>query len=219
MDLKTKIPFTDQTFYNATSSQANKNKVNNVIKPKYGSIVSNISKLTNVPEAVLYSFIFIESGGDETAHTPYAEGLLQLSPATASDALIYEQGKGRISDPEAAILKKYLGDRYDLIAAVKPNQKTIGKTFITNDDLKIPELNILIGAILIGQLSAEFTENNAVRYDKIAVVYNTGRFSKVGKQAMAQVGTTDELIDLMPAGQSDYIKKLVGKEGLLDSLV
>jgi len=218
-NISVSIPLTQKSFYDTTSAKANADRINNIIKPKYGKIIDNISKITNVPSELIYSFVFIESRGSETAETPYAVGLLQLSPATASDVLIKEKGLGRLEKEESEMLKKYLGGRYELIANVKPNQKTIGKTFITREDLLKPELNLLIGSILLSQMINEFTEDGKVRLDKIAVIYNTGRFSKVGKEAIAHSGTTDELITKIPQGQADYITKLVGKHSLMEGIV
>jgi hypothetical protein len=162
----------------------------------------------------------VESGGRADSQSPYAVGILQLSPATASDTLITEKGLGRLEAPEAAILKKYLKDRFSLIEGAKKGQKSIGKTFITNDDLKIPELNLLIGAIKIGLLLDEFSEPNGdVRVDKMIVLYNGGRKSKAAKLAIPYTGSTKDLVTQMPKETSDYIKKILGTNGVLHSII
>lgn len=214
-----KIPSITDKFYPDHVVPQIKNKLDSVIRTKYGNIIDNISNITGLNKSIIESFIFIESGGDEKAKTPYATGLLQVSPATASDGLVKEKGAGRLSVEEANMVKKYLGDRYSLIENVKPKQTTIGKTFVTNADLFKPEFNILIGSILLKQYIEEFTENGNLRLDKVAVVYNTGRFSDVGKTTIKHKGTTQELIAKIPKGQADYIRKLVGTNGTLDIIV
>ena len=77
----------------------------------------------------------------------------------------------------------------------------------------------MVGTIILGQLVNEFTENGRPRLDKVVVVYNTGRYAKISKTAIAHAGNTDTLVDILPKGQADYVKKLVGVNGLLDILI
>lgn len=219
MDLAFKIPSITAKFYKDTDVPLIKRKIEDVIETKYGNIIDNVSKITGLNKDIIKSFIFIESAGKETAETPYAIGLMQVSPATASDGLVKEKGAGRLGKEESDIVKKYLGSRYSLIESVKPKQTSIGKTFVTREDLLKPEFNILVGSIIVKQLLDEFFEGGAVRLDKVAVIYNTGRFSKIGKTVIAHKGTTDELIAKIPVGQADYIRKLIGTNGTLDILV
>ena len=144
---------------------------------------------------------------------------MQLSPATASDVIVKEKGLGRLEKEEADILKKYLGSRFSLVEKVKPNQKSLGKTFVTNDDLFKPEFNILVGTILLGQLTNEFVEGGKLRLDKVITVYNGGRYSKAGRKIISFKGNTNELLAQVPKESSDYIKKLMGTNGILDIIV
>ena len=102
---------------------------------------------------------------------------------------------------------------------LKKNQKTIGKTWVGKTELFNPEANILIGSIILKQLVDEFTENGVPRLDKVAVIYNAGRYGKIAKKTIAHKGTTEQLVGLLPKEPSSYITKLVGKHGLLDILV
>jgi soluble lytic murein transglycosylase-like protein len=214
-----KIPAIQDKFYPDTSVVLIKNKINNVIRAKYGKIINNISKITGLNPQIIESFIFIESAGDEKAKTPYAYGLMQVGLATASDALVYEKSSGRLSAEEDSIVKKYLGNRYSKLNNLKKNQKSIGSTFVTPADLFNPEFNVLLGSIIVKQLVDEFTENGNPRLDKVVVIYNTGRFSKPAKLAIKHKGDTDSLLAKIPRGQGDYIRKLIGKNSLLDILV
>jgi soluble lytic murein transglycosylase-like protein len=217
--LNIKIPALKESFYNLDSAKLNEDKIVNVIRPKFGKYIDNIADMTGVPVELIESFIFIESGGNPNAQSPFAVGLMQVGLATASDTLIKEKGAGRLQDEEAAMLKKYLGSRYSLIEKVKPKQKSIGKTFITKADLLKPELNILIGSILLKQLCDEFTENGKVRLDKVVAIYNGGRFSKAGKKVIPFKGTTKELLAIVPKETSAYVLKLIGTNGILDTIV
>lgn len=214
-----KIPQIQKSYYDSVAAKANKDKIENIIRPKYGDMIDNIAELVGLPSVLIESFVFIESGGDEKAQSPYAVGLLQLNGATASDTLVFEKGAGRLDKGEIQILKKYLGSRYSILDKVKPKQKSLGKTFITNSDLLKPELNLLIGSILLKQLTDEFTEKGKIRFDKVITVYNGGRYSKASKKVIAFKGSTDELLTIVPKETSNYIKKLIGVNSVLDVLV
>lgn len=218
--LNVKIPSINQSYYDSVAAKANEAKVINVIRPKFGKYINNIANIVRLPAELLESFIFIESGGNDKSQSPYAIGLMQLNGATASDALVFEKGKNRLEKSESDLLKKYLGSRYSTLDKVKPNQKSLGVSFITKDDLLKPELNILIGAILLKQLVDEFTEKNGVvRLDKVISVYNGGRYSKSNKKVIPFTGNIEELITIVPKETSAYIKKLVGVKGMLDTLI
>ncbi len=212
-----KIPFTKLKFYQDEQVKAIADRIK-VIEAKYGNIIRNVANLTGVNEEIIKAFIFIESRGEETAQSPYAIGLMQVGLATASDVLIYEKSSGRLSPQEEAILKKYMG-KIPQFDKLKPNQKTIGKTWVTKSVLFKPELNILIGSLILKQLMDEFTENGVPRLDKVAVIYNAGRFGSIGKKTIAHEGTTEELVAMLPKEPSSYITKLVGANGILDILI
>lgn len=214
-----KVPLIKGSFYDNVAARANKDKVENLIRPKYGDLIDRVADLVGLPSVLIESFIFIESGGKETAQSPYATGLMQLNGATASDTLVFEKGAGRLDKGEIEILKKYLGSRYSLLEKVKPKQRSIGKTFVTNADLFKPEFNVLVGSILLKQLTDEFTENGKIRFDKVITVYNGGRYGKAAKKVIAFKGSIDEMLSFVPKETSNYIKKLVGTNGVLDVLI
>jgi soluble lytic murein transglycosylase-like protein len=214
-----KVPQIKSSFYDNVSAKANKDKVENIIRPKYGDLIDKVADLVGLPPILIESFIFIESGGKEKAQSPYATGLMQLNGATASDTLVFEKGAGRLDKGEIEILKKYLGSRYSNLDKVKSKQRSIGKTFVTNDDLLKPEFNVLVGSILLKQLTDEFTENGKIRFDKVITVYNGGRYGKAAKKVIGFKGSIDEMLSFVPKETSNYIKKLVGTNGVLDVLI
>ena len=212
-----KIPALNKSFYKEDSVPLIKKRIDFIVD-KYGDIIDNVATLTNLNKDIIKSFIFIESRGEETAQSPYAVGLMQVGLATASDSLVKEKSTGRLSSGEEAILKKYLGSRIKNISNLKPNQKTIGKTWITKSDLLKPEFNILVGSIIIKQLIDEFTENDVPRLDKVAVLYNAGRYGKIGKMTIAHTGSIEDLHSKLPKEPSAYITKLLGVNSTLDIL-
>lgn len=214
-----KIPATQKSYYTPAQAEQNLNKIKNVIRPKFGKIIKNISRITLVPESIIEAFIFIESSGDPNVFTPYATGLLQVGNSSASDCLIFEKSTGRMNAEEDAIVRKYLGSRYSNLEKLKPNQKSTGKTFITKNDLLKPEFNLLCGVILLGQLLDSHVDNGVPRLDKIVVIYNRGAYDSVSKKVAKLKGTTDDVIDAIPKGTGEYISKLIGKNSLMDSLV
>jgi soluble lytic murein transglycosylase-like protein len=216
---KLKIPATTLKFYDSKQVPLIKDKIEDVIVTKYGKIINNVSKITGLNDEIIKSFIFIESAGKENAETPYAIGLMQVGLATASDALVYEKSSGRLSNDEEEILKKHLGSKMKNLEKLKKNQKSIGKTWIGKKELFNPELNILIGSIIVKQLADEFSENGVPRLDKVAVIYNAGRYGKIAKKTISHKGSVDELVGILPKEPSAYITKLVGTNGLLDILV
>lgn len=218
--LNVNIPTVTDSFYSDTAATANKTKMTGDITTKYGTYIKNISKLTNVPENIIKSFIFIESAGKETAKTASAFGLMQVGKATASDVLVKEKSTGRMTPEEEAIVKKYISAKWTSngMDKLKANQKSLGKTWIGETELMKPEFNILIGSMILGQLIDEFTENKVPRLDKVVVIYNTGRYSDVAKKAIAFKGDTKALIAALPKGQADYIRKLLGTNGTLHVL-
>jgi len=214
-----KIPATQKSYYTPAQAEQNLNKIKNVIIPKYGKIIDKVSLITGVPKEIIISFIFIESSGNPNASTNWATGLMQLGNSSCSDALILEKSTGRLKSEEEAVIKKQLGSRYSNLQNLKSNQKSIGKTFVSKNDLLDPTFNILCGSILLGQLMDSFLENGVPRLDKIVVIYNRGAYDSVSKKVAKLKGTTDDVIDAIPNGTGEYIKKLVGINSLMDSLV
>ena len=211
-----KIPAVSKSFYSDSAASQNLKKIETVIRPKYGKIIDRISEITGVPVPIIESFIFIESAGNEKAQTPYATGLMQVSKAAASDAIVFEKTSGRLSPEEIQLLKKHLGaSRW---AKIEKAKGSIG-TYISANELFNPEFNILVGTIILGQLINEFTENGKPRLDKVVVIYNRGKYDKVSKKVAKFQGNTNELLAVVPQGAKDYILKLIGENGTLDLIV
>lgn len=205
----------------------------NIIK-NYGRFIKVASEESNIPAPVLTAFIAVESNGDYLASASgrgtchLTLGLMQWNRQYAKSILEKEFSTNRLSDIEKNILAKY-GIRFN----------KSGKTrAITCNDQKQPELNILIGTIILGQIISELDSkskgwavenNNLLRLDKIISVYNGGAYSTAGKIAQTStykgvpVDTTTvkkfrDLLSSFNPTTRNYVDLIMGKDGFLDVL-
>lgn len=216
-NLVVKLPMTKAEFYKPSDWPSQQAKLNE-IRAKYKKEIEQASKLCNIPVEIIECVIFLESAGNANAVSPAkAQGLMQLTITTATAVVNNEQKKGRLTDPEKAVLKKHLGTRLDCLLKMQYMNHKIacapkGVVF-TETDLKKPELNILLGTMLLGQLIDEHTEGNVVRLDKVIVRYNAGwSYKPQGK-------TVEETLAFAKskggAETHGYILKFVGATGVL----
>lgn len=226
MKLIVPIPQTPTAYkyYTEAVVPQNKSKLDS-IKNAYSAIINYVSKITNVPVLLILAFIFIESSGNPNAVSGAgAVGLMQLMPASASDILVMEKMKDRLRPEESAILTKYLGARFtDGILKMKylgnkvavPGYKDKAATWVTKEDLLKPELNILIGSIYLSMLLAEESKNNNLRLDRVVVRYNKGYRSSLPSGNIDNVLASKDV----PEESKNFILKLLGKRGVMDTLV
>ena len=178
---------------NPSPAAMNRAKINQIYA-KYRREIDQAVALTNVPRELILSIIFTESSGVANITVPpvSATGLMQLTPGTTDTMLFLEKSKGRLSAQEAAICQKYLGSRLAGIMQQKylmhkiPANRGTGRT-VTTTDLKQPEFNILLGAITLGLMIDDATENGVVRLDKVHLRYNQGWFYKIAAGSPAVV--------------------------------
>lgn len=114
------------------------------INTNYGAFFKFASENSNIPVSALIAFCAVESGGNPTAGGAghVTQGLMQWNRTYAKSQLETELAKGRMTPAEKDKLASF-GIKFD----------SKGKTReITNADQLKPELNILIGSILLGQL-------------------------------------------------------------------
>ena len=188
-------------------------KVLQNIETKYGKYFKFASETSRIPKPILMSFCAVESGGNPTAGSAghITQGLMQWNRQYAQAQLEDELAKGRMSPAEKSKLAEY-GITFD----------AKGKTrAITNADQLKPELNILIGSIILGQLidTAWGTDGGVMRLDRVISVYNAGAFGATGKKArLGGHKTPAALAADINATSSAYIKKIMGKNGALEVL-
>ena len=178
---------------------------------RYESFLLFTSAATKIPVPVLLAFIMVESNGNPTAggKGSITQGLMQWNRNFAKDQLEYELNKGRLSPAEKSKLAQF-GITFDA--------KGKTRTITSADQIK-PELNILIGGIILGQLMDEkwASTNGVLRLDRVIAVYNAGAFGETGKKArLGNHPTPLALANDVNAITKAYINKIMGRDGALD---
>lgn len=181
----------------------------------YGEFFKKYAKTSKVPAEVLLAFCQVESGGNATAggSSSPTQGLMQWNRNFAGGTgntdytLTKEFLRGRISQEEKDALAKF-NIKFD----AKGNTRSI-----TQADLVKPELNILIGSIILGQYIDEpwgTDPDGTIRMDRIIARYNWGsagfRRNELNKKNLKDVMAN------IPAVTKAYIQKMLGKNGALD---
>ncbi len=209
--LKLLVPSSGLT---APSSWGNRQQIKSMLEriwKDYGTSIKSAAETSKIPAAMLTSFIAVESGGKPSAGSAghVTQGLMQWNRNYAKSQLETEFAKGRLSDTEKSILAKY-GIKFD------SNGKTRN---ITNSDQLKPELNILIGSIVLGQLvDTEWgTQDGNIRLDRVIAVYNAGAYGDTGKKArFGNHATPKALASVVNSTTAAYIAKILGANGALD---
>ena len=208
------------------SRNAVKNQLDGIIT-KYSGFLKFASENSKIPLEVLASFIAVESGGNPSAGAAghVTQGLMQWNRNYTQNTLQAEYKMGRLTPAEKDKLASY-GIKFDS----KGNTRVI-----TNADQLKPELNILIGSILLGQYTDGFFDggkmrkdsagnkinwansNGELRLDRIISVYNAGAYGDTGKKAI--YGDYPDALSLSKAVNPitrAYIGKILGLNGAMD---
>ena len=179
----------------------------------YGTFITFASENSKLPKSVIASFIAVESGGNSKAGASghITQGLMQWNRTYAKANLEQEYAEKRLTPAEIQKLASF-GIKF-----------TNGKTrAITNADQLKPELNILIGSIILGQLADEkwaTDSNGSLRLDRMIAVYNAGAYGDTGKKArFGEHNTPYDLAKAVNPTTSGYISKILGKDGAMDIL-
>lgn len=221
MTLISRVPMTAEMYYTPSQAVGNLDSVRS-IRNQYSTLIQQASELTNVPSAVIEAFCFIESGGNANARSSAgAVGLMQLTPDTCVTAIHLDYKDNRVSDAQLSLLSKYLGTKLSNIQKLRYlGDDKAGDTKLVASEVINPEVNLLIGAMLLGRLIDQentllsLTES-LIRWDKVVFRYNVGYFYKIKAKTFAGV-LAEAKAKATETG--NYILKLAGKNGLLDSL-
>ena len=209
------------------SREAIKGQVDNIMK-KYGAFIRFASENAKIPSQVIASFIAVESGGNPTAggSSSPTQGLMQWNRTYAQNILETENKMGRLTPEEKSKLASF-GIKFDA------NGKTRA---ITQADAVKPELNILIGTILLGQYADSYHDggkstmvsgvrrkwaiddkDGELRLDRIIAVYNAGAYGDTGSKARTgNYATAKQLADSVNTTTRSYIAKMLGVNGAMD---
>jgi len=195
------------------SSWGSRDSIKNMLQKiwdNYKPFILFSSRESNIPPEIIASFIAVESGGNPTAGSSghITQGLMQWNRNYAKAQLERELKQGRMTDGEKNKLAEF-GITF-----------TNGQTrVITNADQLKPELNILIGTIILGQLidTDWGTENGKIMMDRVIAVYNAGAYGDTGKKARSkQYKTPADLAQAVNPITRSYIAKMLGKNGAMD---
>ena len=193
-------------------SWGSKEAITNMMKniyTKYGTYIDFVARESKLPKEMIASFIAVESGGKEKAGASVTQGLMQWNRTYAKSQLETEFKQRRMTANEKNKLASY-GIKFDA------NGKTRA---ITNADQLKPELNILIGSMILGQLvdTSWGTENGEIKLDRVISVYNAGAYGDTGKKARSKAyKTPKDLAKAVNSTTSAYIKKILGLNGALN---
>jgi hypothetical protein len=202
-------------------SRASITSMMNKIIDKYGDAIKFASDNSKLPKEVIASFIAVESGGNASAGASghVTQGLMQWNRNFAQNTLEAEYRMGRLTPAEKDKLASY-GIKFDSKGKTRP---------ITNADQLKPELNILIGSILLGQMADSYFDggkkqnvwavdgNGALRLDRMIAVYNAGAYGSIGKAGrLGNHATPNDLANAVPEPTKSYIKKILGINGAMD---
>jgi hypothetical protein len=195
---------------------------------KYGNFFQFAAENSKLPVEMLMAFAAVESGiGRNIGGAGHpTRGIMQWNRAYAKTQLENELALGRMTPAEKDKLAEF-GIKFD----------AKGKTrVITEADQIKPELNILIGSILLGQLADSYldglvpespawaTENGVIRLDRMIAVYNAGAYGKTGKAArFGGHPNAYQLAETLKTNGNNitpkYISRLMGKGGYYDLLM
>lgn len=205
----------------APSSIGNRAQLNAMMKEgikKYGKYFKFASENSKLPVEMLLAFAAVESGIGRNIGDPghITRGIMQWNRTYAKSTLESELKLGRMTPAEKSKLAEY-GIKFDA------NGKTRA---ITEADQLKPELNILIGSIIVGKLADSILDstkdspawgtdaNGAVRLDRIIACYNAGGYGDTGKKARkGNYATPAALAAAVNSTTAGYIKKLMGSNG------
>lgn len=190
----------------------------------YGKYFKFAAENSKLPVEMLVAFAAVESGVGKNigpAGHP-TRGIMQWNRSFTKSTLENEFKLGRLTPAEKDKLASY-GIKFDA------NGKT---REITEADQIKPELNILIGSIIIGMLADSIVdgkkaskswgtdENGNVRLDRIIAVYNAGAYGDTGKKARTgNYVNAQALANAVNSTTSTYIKKLMGQNGYYHTLL
>jgi hypothetical protein len=157
-----------------------------------------------------------ESGGNPLGggSSSPTQGLMQwnknyVGGDVLNNVLAVEYQKGRLSPAEK---EKFAS--FGIIFNAKGQTRKL-----TQADLQNPELNILVGSIILGQyLDTKWgTENGQARMDRVIARYNWGQAgfnrTQIGEKSL------DQVLKSVPDVTRVYINKMLGQNGALDIAV
>jgi soluble lytic murein transglycosylase-like protein len=205
--VKVKVPDLKTSFGNYSKPEvkkANLDMMKSIIS-NYGSIISKYDKILSIPKSIAVSVIATESGGKMVGKNAYgAIGLMQVTYPTFVE--VTTNWKKHTKEDLPISLKQ----RIDILA---PNKS---QSAIENKLASSPELNILVGMMLLRLLSERFGGN----FNRVLVAYNAGAYTKSQNVGTTPITTPIDTALLVsdkrvPSQSRAYLEKVLGKDGFL----
>lgn len=206
--VKVKVPDLKTSYDNYSKpevKQANLNMMKSIIS-NYGAIISKYMQTLSIPKSIVVSVIGTESGGKMVGKNAYgAIGLMQVTYPTFVEVTTNWKKFTKEEMP------KFLKDNLDRLA---PNKT---KSVIESKLASSPELNILVGMMLLRMLSERFGGN----FNRVLVAYNAGAYTKSQNVGTTPITTSVDTATLVldkrvPSQSRDYLQKVLGKDGFLE---
>jgi soluble lytic murein transglycosylase-like protein len=209
--VRVKVPDLKTSFGNYSQpsvKQANINMIRTILA-NYGSIISKYEQPLSIPKAIVVSVIGTESGGRMVGKNAFgAIGLMQVTYPTFVE--VTTNWKKHVKENMPAFLKENL-DR------LAPNKS---QSAIESKLASSPELNILVGMMLLRLLSERFAGN----FNRVLVSYNAGAYTKSQNVGTTPIKTAIDTALLIadirvPSESRNYLQKVLGKDGFLELYV
>ena len=206
--VRVKVPDLKTSFGNYSKPEVKKANLDMIksINSNYGSIISKYEQPLSMPKAIVVSVIGTESGGKMVGKNAYgAIGLMQVTYPTFVETTT--QWKKYTNQDLPSFLKQNI----DILA---PNKS---QSAIESKLSSSPELNILVGMMLLRLLSERFGGN----FNRVLVAYNAGAYTKSQNVGTTPIKTPIDTALLVsdkrvPTQSRNYLEKVLGKDGFLE---
>lgn len=206
--VKVKVPDLKTSYTNYSKPEYKKANLDMIkgIKSNYGSIISKYEEPLNMPKEIVTSVIGTESGGKMVGKNAYgAIGLMQVTYPSFVE--VTTNWKKHTKEDLPTFLKQNI-DR------LAPNKS---KSSIESKLSTSPELNILVGMMLLRLLTERFGGN----FNRVLVAYNAGAYTKSQNIGTTPITTSVDTATLVadkrvPSESRAYLQKVLGKDGFLE---
>ena len=206
--VKVKVPDLKTSYTNYSKPEYKKANLDMIkaINSNYGSIISKYEQPLSMPKGIVTSVIGTESGGKMVGKNAYgAIGLMQVTYPSFVE--VTTNWKKHTKEELPTFLKQNI----DRLAPNK-SQSSIESKLSTS-----PELNILVGMMLLRLLSERFNGN----FNRVLVAYNAGAYTKSQNVGTTPITTSIDTATLIadkrvPSESRAYLQKVLGKDGFLE---
>ena len=206
--VKVKVPDLKTSYTNYSKPEYKKANLDMIkaINSNYGSIISKYEQPLSMPKGIVTSVIGTESGGKMVGKNAYgAIGLMQVTYPSFVE--VTTNWKKHTKEELPTFLKQNI----DRLAPNK-SQSSIESKLSTS-----PELNILVGMMLLRLLTERFGGN----FNRVLVAYNAGAYTKSQNVGTTPITTSIDTATLIadkrvPSESRAYLQKVLGKDGFLE---